>query len=106
MDIEEERDTPWQVDFANTARKQTKKLPPAIQDILFALKHDLEQQGPEQREWKNYGVIVGAKDVFHCHLNSNHPRYVVVWKIVDRQKQIMEIRFVGPHGSVNYQRFK
>jgi hypothetical protein len=32
--------------------------------------------------------------------------YVAVWKVVSWEKQIIEIRFVGPHGSVDYSRFK
>jgi len=99
-------DDTWQVDFSNKAAKQAKKLPPEIRDRLYALKVDLGQTGPEQLSWRNYGLIVGADDVHHCHLNSGHPRYVAVWKVIDRLIQVIEIRYVGPHGGVNYQRFK
>jgi mRNA-degrading endonuclease RelE of RelBE toxin-antitoxin system len=102
----EERETPWQVDFSNKAGKQKGKLPAAMRDILYALKHDLEQKGPEQTSWRNYSLIVGGKDVHHCHLNNNHPRYVVIWKVVDLEDKNIEIRFVGPHGSADYSRFK
>lgn len=73
---------------------------------LLALELDLKTKGPEQPSWRNYGLIVGAKDVHHCHLNNGRPRYVVVWKVLDREIRIMEIRYVGPHGSVNYSKFK
>ena len=102
----EERAVPWQVDFTGKSEKQACKLPPVIRDTLNFLRYEMEQEGPEQTEWRNYGLVVGAKDVHHCHLNNNRPRYVVVWKVLDRAKRIIEIRFAGPHGSVDYSRFK
>lgn len=98
--------TLWQVEYAGKAKKQTDKLPPEMKDIFYMLKHELEQEGPEQREWRNYSLVVNAKDVHHCHLNNNRPRYVVIWKVVDHEKRNIEIRYVGPHGGVNYSRFK
>jgi hypothetical protein len=106
MENTEKRATPWKVDYTGRAKKQKLKLPPAIRDTLYFLEQELELEGPEQTAWRNYGLIVGADDVHHCHLNNNHPRYVVIWKVVDRKKRNIEIRFVGPHGSVNYNRFK
>ena len=96
----------WKVEFSPKADKQAGKLPQEIRDRLYALKLDIESKGPEQISWRNYGLIVGAKDVHHCHLNGGHPRYVVVWKVLDRRVQFVEIRYVGPHGSVNYKLFK
>ena len=101
-----QRDTPWLVDFASKAEKQVGKLPADIRSALYLLKHDLEQKGPIQTGWRNYSLIVNTKDVHHCHLNNNRPRYVVVWKVLSVEKQILEIRYVGPHGSVVYSRFK
>jgi mRNA-degrading endonuclease RelE of RelBE toxin-antitoxin system len=102
----EKRETPWQVDFTNKAEKQARKLPADILTALYLLKHDLEQKGPEQTGWRNYSLIVGAKDVHHCHVNNARPRYVVVWKVNSREKRKIEIRFVGAHGSVDYSLFK
>lgn len=99
-------DTLWTVNFSNAAAKQVRKLPAEMQERVLALAFDLEHKGPEQTSWRNYGLIVGGKDVHHCHLNSGRPRYVVVWKVLDREVRITEIRYVGPHGSVNYSRFK
>ena len=96
----------WKVSFSGKAEKQVRKLPAEMRDRTYALKLDLEYKGPEQTSWRNYGLIVGGKDVHHCHLNSGRPRYVAVWKVVDREIRIMEIRYVGPHGSVDYSRFK
>lgn len=96
----------WKVYFSGKANKQVRKLPCGILDRLYALKLDLETKGPVQTSWRNYSQIVGGKDVHHCHLNSGRPRYVVVWKVLDREIQIMEIWYVGPHGSADYSRFK
>ena len=102
----EERASPWRVDFSSSAEKQKAKLSGKLSDVLYALKHDLEQKGPVQTSWRNYSKIVNAEDFHHCHINNGRPRYVVVWKVVDLKDQIIEVRFVGPHGSVNYKRFK
>ncbi|MFI3272967.1 MAG: cytotoxic translational repressor of toxin-antitoxin stability system [Pseudomonadota bacterium] len=95
----------WEVKFSSKAAKQFRKLPADMQSRLYALRLDLEDKGPEQTSWRNYSLIVGAKNVHHCHLNSGRPRYVVVWKVTDTEVHIIEIRYVGPHGSVNYKLF-
>lgn len=102
----EERKLIWSVDFTNKSEKQADKLPADIRIVLHLLTLDLEQKGPELTKWRNYGLIVGAKDVHHCHLNNARPRYIVVWKVSSREKREIEIRFVGTHGSVNYTRFR
>ena len=96
----------WKVDFSSKAAKQARKLPDDILSRLYALKLDLEHAGPVQTSWRNYSLIVGGKDVHHCHLNNGRPRYVAVWKVIDREIRIIEIRYVGPHGSVDYGSFK
>ncbi len=96
----------WKVNFSSKAAKQARKLPDDILSRLYALKLDLEHAGPVQTSWRNYSLIVGGKGVHHCHLNSGRPRYVAVWKVTDREIQIIEIQYVGPHGSVDYGRFK
>lgn len=106
METTQDDDTLWDVSFSGKAYKQASKLPVAIRERLYALKFDLEYKGPEQTGWRNYGLIVGGKDVHHCHINSGRPRYVVVWKVIDREIRIIEICYVGPHGSVDYSRFK
>ena len=103
---DDERATPWRVDFASSAEKQKQKLSGNLRDVLYALKHDLEQKGPVQTSRRNYSQIVNAVNFHRCHINSGRPRYVVVWKVIDLKEQSIEIRFVGPHGSANYKRFK
>jgi len=96
----------WEVGFSSKAEKQVGKLPADMRERLYALKLDIEHYGPEQTSWRNYGLIIGAKDTHHCHLNSGRPRFVAVWKVLDREVQIIEIKYVGPHGSVKYGLFK
>ena len=105
METPQEDGSPWRVEYTNRVRKQIEKLPPKIRDIFYMLERELRQEGPVQAEWRNYGLIVNASGVHHCHLNNNHPRYVVVWKVVEQDKKNIEVRFVGPHGSVDYSRF-
>jgi len=104
----QDKQPPWKVSFSAKAAKQAKKLPPEIRDRLFALKLEMEQTGPAQVTWRNYGLIVSAKtkDVHHCHLNSGRPRYVAVWQVTSRMIQVIEILYAGPHGGVNYSHFR
>ncbi len=88
MEPTQDDDTLWDVRFSGKAEKQVDKLPAEIRERVYALKLDLKFNGPEQRGWRNYGPIVGAKDVHHCHMNSGRPRYVVVWKVIDREIRI------------------
>jgi len=106
METNQDEQVPWKVSFSAKAAKQAKKLPQEMRDRLFALQLEMEQTGPEQTTWRNYGLIVNAKDVHHCHLNSGQQRYVVVWKVTSRMIQVVEILYVGPHGSVRYSSFK
>jgi mRNA-degrading endonuclease RelE of RelBE toxin-antitoxin system len=99
--------TPWAVDFTGSARKQKEKLPKEIYLRALALKADLEWKGPERTDWPHYGKLTGKgknQDYRHCHLNKGHPTYVAVWKVVDMEVQIMEIRYVGTHENADYRR--
>ncbi|MDR1922628.1 MAG: cytotoxic translational repressor of toxin-antitoxin stability system [Candidatus Adiutrix sp.] len=96
----------WTVLFTGQAKKQKDQLPENIRDNLAALKLDLEWKGPEQWDWFHYGKLSRKKNqnFHHCHLNKGQPRYVAVWKVVDMEIRIMEIRYVGTHENANYRR--
>ncbi|MDR3089571.1 MAG: hypothetical protein LBU39_07120 [Desulfobulbaceae bacterium] len=94
----------WTVAFTGQARKQKSKLPDAMADALYILRRELEASGPERANWPHYGKIRGKKDVHHCHLNKGKPRYVAVWKVVDRDIQLIEVRYVGTHENADYRR--
>lgn len=97
----------WQVDFSKRAGKQKEKLPDKLQPALNLLRRELEREGPIRSNWPNYGKIKGKGkniDMHHCHLNKGHPCYVVVWVIVDKEVQILEVRHVGTHEKTDYRR--
>ncbi|MDR1608492.1 MAG: cytotoxic translational repressor of toxin-antitoxin stability system [Deltaproteobacteria bacterium] len=98
---------PWTVTFSGQADKQKEKLPTNMREKLFALAHELRWEGPEQPEWPHYGKLSGRKkgeDYRHCHLNKGKPRYVAVWKVLDMELQLMEIRYAGTHENADYRR--
>ncbi|MDR1686431.1 MAG: cytotoxic translational repressor of toxin-antitoxin stability system [Desulfovibrio sp.] len=93
---------PWKVEFTGKAKRQKEMLPVRIQCALVTLRNALALDGPVQVGWKNYGKITDKKDMYHCHLNAGKPRYVAIWKVVDKQKRYMEIRYVGTHENADY----
>lgn len=76
-----------------------------MQDAAEALVKDLEVRGPELKEWRNFGLLEGKKKgrkVYHAHLNSQKPRYVVVWELIG--DDVIELLFFGTHEKVDYKR--
>ncbi len=97
----------WTVFLSKKAEKQSSKLPEDIFLALAALRLELKLEGPVQSEWQNYSKLKNKQGEYHhCHLNKGHPRYVVLWQVIDNSIQVIEIIFVGPHGSMNYRLFK
>lgn len=92
----------WTIKFSAGVRKQKDKMPLDMVERFYILVRELEQEGPVQPEWHHYGKLSGKKDVHHCHLNKGKPRYVVVWKVEDRQVNIMEILYAGTHENADY----
>ena len=82
----------WEVGFHRKAQKQKQKLPVSIVVALDLLVAELRVEGPERTNWH------------HCHLNKGKPCYVAVWKVIDRQVQMMEVRYVETHENANYRR--
>ena len=95
---------PWTVKFTGNSRKQKEKVPAAISAALYALRNELEAEGPERTKWPHYGKITGKPDMHHCHLNKGKPCYVAVWKVTDITEKLMEIRYVGTHENADYRR--
>ena len=65
----------YEVELTNTVLKNIKKLPKNIEDKLFYLIGDLEENGPIQPNWKNYSKLENNK--YHCHLSR---KWVACWK--------------------------
>lgn len=96
---------PWRVYFSGKAEKQKEKLPETIKPALNLLRRELEEDGPERKNWPHYGKIKGQGknvDMRHCHLNKGRTVYVAVWVVVDGIMQILEVRYVGTHENADY----
>ena len=100
-------ETPWKVRFSSYAAKQKGKLPARIQARLLVLVTELEMEGPLQPEWTHFGKLAGSKnrEVYHCHLNSGRPTYVVIWEVQDRGAQVVKIVFDGTHEKADYSHY-
>lgn len=92
----------WQVWFTSKAQKQLRKLPSRIQESAYALRAEIELLGPNRVGWKNFGKLKGAYNIYHCHLNSGRPTYVVCWEVVDKKIKIIEVYYVGTHEKAPY----
>ena len=98
---------PWRVSFSGKAEKQKEKLPETIKPILNLLRRELEEEGPERRNWPHYGPVKGqgkGVDMRHCHLNKGRTVYVAVWLVIDNAMRILEVRYVGTHENADYRR--
>jgi mRNA-degrading endonuclease RelE of RelBE toxin-antitoxin system len=100
-------ETPWKVRFSSYAEKQKGRLPARIQARLLVLVTELKLEGPIQPEWAHFGKLAGSKnkEVYHCHLNSGRPTYVVIWEITNREAQIMKIVYDGTHEKADYSHY-
>ncbi|SRR5579872_7142609 len=87
----------WHVFIGNKVGKQVQKLPPEVNDSFKTLHHQMRQYGPYCYEWKNYGKIKGHDNIYHCHIKSGRPTYVVYWVIWDKKNQIVEVLYAGTH---------
>ncbi len=94
----------WNVYFSEKAGKQAKKLNKRIISILDLLVSDLRQNGAAPgKGWPNYGKLTGRKaDIRHCHLTKGKPTYVCCWELVDKQKKLIEVNYVGTHEKAPY----
>lgn len=95
----------WDVRFTSRAQKQARNLPPDVQEILFALVFEIKKLGPTRTFWSDYSKIKGKKDCYHCHLKKGKPTYVAIWKVSDKKKKLVEVRYVGTHEKADYGRF-
>lgn len=92
----------WTVRIPKRVAKQVHQLPKIVMEAVAELVADLENGGPEQRSWPNYGRITGKPGCHHCHVRKGRPTYVVVWRAID--EEIMEVLYVGTHEGADYGR--
>ncbi len=100
----EEKQTFWEITYSGKAAKQQRKLPVKISETLKLLEYDLKIYGPSAKGWPHAGSISGKTGVFHCHLNKGHPRYVAIWKVMNYEIQLIEVKYVGSHEGADYRR--
>lgn len=93
----------WDVRLTNRVIKGLRRLPKGVAETFQVLLKEIELQGPARMNWHHYGRLV-RKDCHHCHLQKGRPTYVAVWKVVAKQKRIVEVTYVGTHEGANYDR--
>ena len=79
------------------AASRLKKLSPKVSELFQQLAVDIEDTGPVRGDWPNYSKL--ADGSHHCHLNYS---YVAVWRVVDKQVQIVEVTYVGSRENAPY----
>ena len=87
----------WKVVFTSRAEKELKRLPEKEQRKARALVNAIEILGPVQGGWPNYSRL--GFDKHHCHLSY---RYVMVWRVVDKEAQTAEVQYVGSRENAPY----
>ncbi|MEW6263333.1 MAG: cytotoxic translational repressor of toxin-antitoxin stability system [Thermodesulfobacteriota bacterium] len=90
----------WTVRFRPKAAKQTGKLPDRIKNVLRLLVEDIEEKGPVQGGWPNYGKLTEGRH--HCHLKKGRPTYVAVWEESAQGIRLIEVTYVGTHEKAPY----
>ncbi len=80
--------------------KRVRDLPVNVQNILIALKKDMEANGPIRGNWPNFSALSG--DRYHCHLKKGHPTYVAVWEVIDKKIKLIEVIYAGTHEKAPY----
>ncbi len=73
-----------------------------MQASLDLLVRQIRAAGPNRPDWPRYGKLQGKPGVHHCHLNKGKPRYVAVWRVMDRRIKFVEVEYAGTHEKAPY----
>jgi hypothetical protein len=90
----------WTVEVHRRIQRQIAALPLRVQQSLVALLRDIEVAGPVRGNWPNYSAL--GRGRHHCHLKKGRPTYVAVWEVIDRERRIIEVTYVGTHANAPY----
>ncbi len=90
----------WAVIFHRQVVKALPTLPEAVCARFGVLSREIEELGPVRGNWKNYGKLL--KNQHHCHLRAGRPTYVACWEVLDLEKRIVEVYYVGTHEKAPY----
>jgi len=103
----EKKKSGWEVGLTTSATKMSNRMPEKILDLLTALIADIQESGPIQKEWPDFGPLKKSKRVpenaYHCHLKNGRPTYVTCWQVNKERKKI-EVFYVGTHENSPYQK--
>ena len=78
----------WTVTEKTGLHKRIRNLPENIQNLLIALKKDMEASGPIRGDYPNFSALSGAR--YHCHLKKGRPTYVAIWEVTDKEIRLIE----------------
>lgn len=90
----------WTVTEKTGLHKRVRDLPENVQNLLIALKKDIEANGPIRGDWPNFSAL--SRDRYHCHLKKGHPTYVAIWEVADKEIRIIEVIYAGTHEKAPY----
>jgi hypothetical protein len=90
----------WTVTERRNLNKQVRQLPVNVQDILIALKKDMEINGPIRGDWPNFSAL--SHDRYHCHLKKGRPTYVAIWEVRNKEIRLIEVTYAGTHEKAPY----
>ena len=90
----------WTVTERRSLNKQVRKLPEVVQNLLIALKRDMEANGPIRGDWPNFSRLSGNR--YHCHLKKGRPTYVAVREVLDKEIKLIEVIYAGTHEKAPY----
>jgi hypothetical protein len=90
----------WTVGEKTGLHKQIRKLPGNVQNLLIALKKDMEANGPVRRDWPNYSALTGGRH--HCQLKKGRPTYVAIWEVMNKEIKLIEVIYAGTHEKAPY----
>jgi hypothetical protein len=90
----------WTVTENKRLNKLIRKLPENVQNLLIALKKDMEAYGPIRGDWPNFSALSGNR--YHCHLKKGRPTYVAIWEVKNKEIKLIEVTYAGTHEKAPY----
>jgi len=90
----------WTVTEHRNLQRHIRGLPEKVQNILIALKKELETDGPIRGNWPNFSAL--SNNRYHCHLKKGHPTYVAIWKVTNKEIKLIEVTYAGTHEKAPY----
>ena len=90
----------WTVTEKTGLHKRIRNLPENVQNLLIALKKDMEANGPIRGDWSNFSALAGGR--YHCHLKKGRPTYVAIWEVTDKEIRLIEVIYAGTHEKAPY----